>query len=90
MRDCVSRSRDFAGQAMELVGVRTGEGGDRFVAVKGKGRTAIWQVRGKSRLRAVDVSVSGRSLVVAAQKDAKRILQNSGGDLQALIDSVGG
>jgi ABC-type transporter MlaC component len=90
VRDCASRSRDFAGQTMQLVGVRTGEGGDRFIAVKGKSRTAIWQVRGAGRLRAVDVSVSGRSLVVAAQKDAKRVLQNSGGDLQALIDSVEG
>jgi ABC-type transporter MlaC component len=89
-RDCATRSRDFAGQTMQLVGVRTGEGGDRFIAVKGKSRTAIWQVRGSARLRAVDVSVAGRSLVVAAQKDAKRVLQNSGGDLQALIDSVEG
>jgi ABC-type transporter MlaC component len=87
-RDCVSRSRDVAGQTMELVGVRLGEGGDRFVAVKAEGKTVIWQVRGSARLRAVDVSANGRSLVIAAQRDAKAILKNSGGDLQALIKSV--
>ena len=87
--DCVPRSLDFAGQAMELVGVRQGEGGDRFVAVRAKGKTVIWQVRGSSRLRAIDVSANGRSLVIAAQRDAKAILKNSGGDLQALINSVG-
>lgn len=86
--DCESRSRDFAGQAMDLVGVRQGEGGDRFVAVKSNGKTVIWQVRGSGSLRAVDVSANGRSLVIAAQRDAKVVLKNSGGDLQALINSV--
>ncbi len=87
-RDCASHSRDYAGQAMQLVGVRQGDGGDLFVAVKGKRQTLIWQVRGGARLRAVDVSVNGRSLVIGAQRQAKAILQKSGDNLQALIDSV--
>ena len=87
--DCVSRASDFVGQTLDLVGARSGEGGDRFIATKGKGRTLIWQVRGTDRLRAVDISANGRSLVVKARNDAKAILQRTGGDLQALIASVG-
>lgn len=89
-RDCASRSGEFAGQKMQFVGVRTGDGGDRFIAVKAKGRTLIWRVRGSGRLRAIDLTVNGRSMVNAAQREAKAILQRSGGDLQALIKSVGG
>lgn len=95
--DCSERRKEFAGQSMELVGVRNGKSGDRFVAVRGvkqgggTGRTLIWQVRAEGgRLRAVDLSVNGRSLALAAQRDAKAVLQKSGGDLQALIRSVGG
>lgn len=95
--DCRDHSGDFAGKTMRLVGVRQGDGGDRFVAVKaakadGSGRILIWRVRpdGNGRLRAVDVSVNGRSLSAQAAGEAKRILQNSGGDPQALIDAVAG
>jgi ABC-type transporter MlaC component len=95
--DCGDRRKEFAGQSMKLVGVREGKSGDLFVAVRamkqgGNGRTLIWQVRadGGGRLRAIDLSVNGRSLALSAQRDAKAVLQKSGGDLQALIRSVGG
>lgn len=86
--DCAERSREFAGQALEFVGVRQGEGGDLLVATKGRSRTLIWRVRGSARLRAIDVSANGRSMVVAAQRNAQAVLQRTGGDLQALIESV--
>lgn len=88
--DCVARRDEIAGQTLQLAGVRTGDGGDRFVAVRGNGRTLIWRVRGGGRLRAIDVSVNGRSLLSAAQRDAKAALQSSGGDLEAVVKSVGG
>lgn len=95
-RDCASRRNEFAGQPLRLAGVRDGKGGDRYIAVRavreeGSGRTLIWQVRGDAagRLRAVDLTVNGRSLALAAQRDAKAVLQNGGGDLQALIRSLG-
>ena len=46
--DCASHGGEIAGNAVELVGVRAGEGGDRLIAVKqskGRGRTVIWRVR---------------------------------------------
>lgn len=90
--DCAERSHDFAGQTMALVGVREAEGGDRYVAVKGaKGRTLIWQVRQSGgRLRAVDISVNGRSLALNAKKDAEAVLKKNGGDIDALIRAVAG
>ena len=50
--DCASHGSEIAGNAVELVGVRAGEGGDRLIAVrqsKGRGRTVIWRVRAVGR-----------------------------------------
>lgn len=93
-RDCRSRSRDIAGKTMQAVGERSGDGGDRFIAVRdvnGGGRQLIWRVRaGAGRLRAVDVTVDGRSLAVTIEKDARALLQKAGGDLQQFVTLMGG
>lgn len=92
--DCQSRSRDIAGKTMAVVGERQGEGGDRFIAVRAKdggGRQLIWRVRaGSGGLRAVDVTVDGKSLAVTIGKDAKALLQKAGGDLQQFVKLMGG
>jgi ABC-type transporter MlaC component len=93
--DCASHGSEVAGNTVELVGVRSGESGDRLVAVKqskGRGRTVVWQVRagGDGALKAVDMTVDGRSLAAAARRDAKNVLKKADGNVLALIRSVGG
>ena len=41
-------------------------------------------------LKAVDMTVDGRSLATSARRDAKDVLKRTDGDLAALIRSVGG
>lgn len=93
--DCARSGREIAGNQVELVGVRAGPDGDSNVAVRqsrGKQRTVIWRVRAAAggELRAVDMTVDGRSLATLARRDAKAILDSSNGDVTALVRSVGG
>jgi ABC-type transporter MlaC component len=93
--DCTKSGREIAGNLVELVGVRAAPDGDSNVAVRqsrGKQRTVIWRVRSGSggELKAVDMTVDGRSLATLARRDAKAILDSSGGDVTALVRSVGG
>ncbi|MDW6022720.1 ABC transporter substrate-binding protein [Mesorhizobium sp. BAC0120] len=93
--DCTSHGNEIAGNIVEIVGVRVGESGDRLVAVrqsKGAGRTVIWEVHRSAggMLKAVDMTVDGRSLAASARRDAKEVLKRTDGDVAALIRSVGG
>ena len=92
--DCASHGREIAGNTVEIIGVRTGERGDRLIAVKqskGKGRTVIWQVRNSGGvLKAIDMTVDGRSFAASARRDAKAVLKRTDGDVTALVRSVGG
>ena len=72
----------------------TASGGDRLIAVKqskGRGRTIIWRVRKGSggALKAVDMTVDGRSLAASARSDAKAVLKKTDGNVMALLRSVG-
>jgi ABC-type transporter MlaC component len=92
--DCAAHGSEIAGNTVELVGVREGESGDRLVAVrqsKGRNRTVIWRVRRGpgGTLKAVDMTVDGNSLAASARRDAKNVLKKTGGDLTALVRSVG-
>ena len=92
--DCASHGSEIAGNAVEFVGVRDAGGGDRLIAVKqskGRGRTIIWRVRKGSggALKAVDMTVDGRSLAASARSDAKAVLKKTDGDVMALLRSVG-
>jgi ABC-type transporter MlaC component len=92
--DCASHGSEIAGNTVEIVGVRIGESGNRLVAVKqskGRGRTVIWQVHSSAggMLKAVDMTVDGRSLAASARRDAKEVLKRTDGDVAALIRSVG-
>ena len=93
--DCASHGNEMAGNLLVLVGTRPGPDGDSMVAVKqskGRGRTIIWQVRADAggALRAVDMTVDGKSLATDARRDAKAVLKKTGGDVTALVRSVGG
>ena len=92
--DCASHGNEIAGNAVEIVGVRAGEGGDRLIAVKqskGRGRTVIWRVHEGpgGALKAVDMTVDGRSIAASARSDAKAVLKKTGGNVIALLRSVG-
>ena len=93
--ECVSHGKEMAGNAVDLIGVRSGDSGDRIVAVrqsKGNARTVVWQLRAGSggALKAVDMTVDGHSLAAAARRDAKKVLDKTDGNVIALIRSVGG
>ena len=84
--DCASHGSEIAGNAVELVGVRDGDGGDRLIAVKqskGRGRTVIWQVRQGSggALKAVDMTVDGRSLAARRAATPRAVLKKTGGNV---------
>ena len=86
-RDRRQRGRDSSACA-------TASGGDRLIAVKqskGRGRTVIWRVRKGSggALKAVDMTVDGRSLAASARSDAKAVLKKTDGNVMALLRSVG-
>jgi ABC-type transporter MlaC component len=92
--DCASHGGEIAGNTVEIVGVRAGEGGEQLIAVKqskGRGRTVIWRVRQTSSgaLKAVDMTVDGRSLAGSARRDARNVLKKTNGNVIALLRSVG-
>ena len=92
--DCASHGSEIAGNTVELIGVRTATAATGLIAVrqsKGKGRTVIWQVRRIGGvLKAVDMTVDGRSLAASARRDARNVLKKTDGNVIALIRSVGG
>jgi ABC-type transporter MlaC component len=93
--DCALRVTHSGGEPLTLLGIRMGGEGDRLIATQStergqRGRVVVWRVRsdGGRRLRAVDVIVDGRSMVVAVRDDAKAILARGGGP-DALIQALG-
>jgi ABC-type transporter MlaC component len=93
--DCAKRGRDVAGKKVGVIGIRDGKGGEFQLAVQaasGQGRVAIWKVKpdGSGKLRALDITVDGRSMVAFARNQARQILADTDGNLNALIRAVGG
>lgn len=93
--ECAAHGNEMAGNTLDLIGVRNGDSGDRMVAVRqsqGSGRTVVWRVRARSGgvLKAVDMTVDGRSLAASARRDARNVLDRTDGNVMALIRSVGG
>jgi ABC-type transporter MlaC component len=93
--ECAAHGNEMAGNPLDLIGVRSGDSGDRMVAVRqsqGRGRMVIWRVRARTggALKAVDMTVDGRSLAASARREAKDVLDRTGGDVAALVRSVGG
>ena len=92
-RDCASRGKEVAGQKVEIVGVRSGKGNERQLAVQRAdraGRVAIWKiVPAGDRVRAIDIVVDGHSLVANARNQARQILESADGDINTLIRAIG-
>ena len=95
-RDCIFQNRQYRGESLTVLGVRRGDGGDRLVATQlGRpaqpGRLVIWRLRpGPDRkLRAVDILLDGRSMVISMSDEARSILDRANGDIDALLGSMG-
>ena len=93
--DCASHGSEIAGNTVELVGVRDGDErrpAGRGEAVEGQGpHRHLARARGSGgALKAVDMTVDGRSLAASARRDAKDVLKKTDGNVIALIRSVGG
>ncbi len=90
-RDCASRSRSFTG-ALRLVGVRRGNDGDRLVATQSSGdaRVVVWRIRGsaETKLRAVDILLDGRSMVLSINDEARGVLERTNGNIAALLSAI--
>ncbi|HTV68483.1 MAG TPA: ABC transporter substrate-binding protein [Rhizobiaceae bacterium] len=89
-RDCVSRGKEVAGEKVELAGMRDGKDGETQIGVRradGQGKTAIWTFE-SGGTRAIDVTVDGHSLVTNARSQARQILEQSGGDVNRLIQAL--
>jgi ABC-type transporter MlaC component len=93
-RDCALQASHSGGEPLALLGVRMGDG-DLLIATQStqagqRGRVVVWRVRpeGGKRLRAVDVIVDGRSMVLAVREEAKVALARGGGP-DALIKALG-
>jgi ABC-type transporter MlaC component len=95
-RDCVSENKDNAGQPASLVGERRADNGDLLVATRveqagAAGHTIIWRFRAASerQSRAIDLQVDGRSTALAFRDEAEQAFERSGGDVEAVIRSLG-
>jgi ABC-type transporter MlaC component len=90
--DCVRRIRNFRGETMTFLGTRPFEGGDllaaaRFALEGETGQVVAWRLRanGSQTLRAVDVIVDGRSMMIAERNEYASVLRNHDGDINTLI-----
>jgi hypothetical protein len=96
--ECVRQNGGATGGSVILVGVRQGDGGDQLVATRGYREdgaatpTTVWRVRAPrsgAALRAVDVTVDGRSALISLRDEASAALARSSGDVNALIAAMG-
>jgi ABC-type transporter MlaC component len=87
--ECASRSSQYRGGRLKIVGVRNTSGGDRLVTVRegDDGRMVTWRVR-PARTRAVDIISDGHSLVGVARNEVGGALSRSNGDVDAMIASL--
>lgn len=91
-RDC-ARNRGNRDESLTLVGVRRGNDGARLIATRwgaaDAGRTVIWRVHSGSdqRLRAIDVLLDGRSLVISLTAEVREMLERTNGNIDALLSA---
>lgn len=91
VRDCVRRNGDNRGTPLELVGIRSGDAGERIVATRSAqpAHTAIWRLRGTGRLQAVDVVIDGRSMVLSLRDETNALLDRYGNDIDKALAALG-
>jgi ABC-type transporter MlaC component len=91
VRDCVRRNQDIGGNPLEFLGVRQGAAGERVLATRSSqpAHTVIWRLRGSGRVRAVDVVIDGRSMILSLRDDMKAVLDHNNGDIDMAIGALG-
>ena len=91
VRDCVRRNQDIGGNPLEFLGVRQGVAGERLLATRSSqpAHTVIWRLRGSGRVRAVDVVIDGRSMILSLRDDMKALLDHNNGDIDMAIGALG-
>ena len=95
-RDCVAENKDNTGQPARLLGVRRAESCDFLFATRveqsgAASHTIIWRLPAapQRRSRAIDLQVDGRSTALSFRDDAERVFDRTGGDVEAVIRSLG-
>ncbi|MBI3704124.1 MAG: ABC transporter substrate-binding protein [Rhizobiales bacterium] len=93
--ECVRSYSDYNGDAIEPVGVRAMQDGDkmatvRFGAEADNGKRITWRLRqiDAETWRVVDVIVEGSSAVLTARNEYAAILQSHNGNIEALLASM--
>jgi ABC-type transporter MlaC component len=49
----------------------------------------VWRLRGAGTLRAVDVVIDGRSMVLSLRDETHALLERNGGDMDRVIEALG-
>jgi len=91
VRDCLRRNQDIGGHPLEFLGVRQGEAGERLLATRSSqpAHTVIWHLRGSGRVRAIDVVIDGRSMILSLRDETKALLDRNHGDIDMAIGALG-
>ena len=91
VRDCLRRNQDNSGHPLEFLGVRQGEAGERVLATRSSApaHTVIWRLRGSGRVRAVDVVIDGRSMILSLRDETKALLDRNNGDIDMATEALG-
>jgi hypothetical protein len=91
VRDCLRRNQDNGGNPLEFLGVRHGEAGERLLATRSSqpAHTVIWRLRGSGRIRAVDIVIDGRSMILSLRDETKALLDRNDGDFDMATSALG-
>jgi hypothetical protein len=91
VRDCIRRNQDNGGNPLEFLAVRFGEGGERLLATRSSepAHTVIWRLSGAGTLRAVDIVIDGRSMILSLRDATKTLLDRNNGDIDMATEMLG-
>jgi ABC-type transporter MlaC component len=91
VRDCLRRIQDNGGNPLEFLGIRQGEAGERLLATRSSqpAHTVIWRLRGSGKVRAVDIVIDGRSMILSLRDETKALLDRNSGDFDMATSALG-
>jgi hypothetical protein len=91
VRDCLRQSQGNEGNPLEFLGIRQGEDGERLLATRSSkpAHTIIWHLRGSGRVRAVDVVIDGRSMILSLRDETKALLDRNSDDIDIATEILG-
>jgi hypothetical protein len=91
VRDCLRQNQGNEGNPLEFLGIRQGEDGERLLATRSSkpAHTIIWHLRGSGRVRAVDVVIDGRSMILSLGDETKALLDRNNDDIDIATEILG-